>query len=137
MSNLLSVIRSETFLRRILVLDGATCVIMGAALLLGASALSELLAIDGMVLRGAGAVLLPFAAFVFWTASRSAVPTWAVWTIVALNLLWTAESLVMLVAGWLTPNALGVAFVVAQALAVAVIAELEMMAVRRPIQRAA
>ncbi|MDH7795532.1 MULTISPECIES: hypothetical protein [unclassified Beijerinckia] len=137
MSNLISMIRSETFLRRILVLDGATCVVMGAALLLGAEALSELLAIDGLVLRGAGAVLQPFAAFVFWTASRSAVPAWAVWTIVGLNLLWAVESVASLAVGWLAPNALGVTFVVAQAVAVAVIAELEMMAIRRPAQRTA
>ena len=135
--SLLAMIRTETFLRRILILDGATCIAMGAALVLGSSALSDLLAIDSLVLRGAGAVLLPFAAFVLWTATRAEVPGWAVWAIIGLNLLWTVESFVGLAAGWLAPNALGVAFVIAQAVAVAVIAELEMIAVRRPAQRTA
>lgn len=135
--SLLAMIRTETFLRRLLAFDAVTCVAMGAALVLGAPVLGDLLAIDPLILRGAGAVLLPFAAFVLWTATRASVPGWAVWAIIGLNLLWTIESLVGLAAGWLAPNALGVAFVIAQAVAVAVIAELEMIAVRRPAVRAA
>ncbi|OJY06078.1 MAG: hypothetical protein BGP04_11620 [Rhizobiales bacterium 62-17] len=130
-------IRSDAFLRRILVLDGAVSLVSGLAMLLGAPVLAGLTAIDPAVLRGAGAILLPFAAFVLWTATRSTVPVWAVWTIIGINVLWTIESFVSLATGWLAPNALGTAVVVVQAVAVAVLAELEMMAVRRPAQRVA
>ena len=137
MSNLVSIIRTEAFLRRILVLDGAVSLVSGAAMLLGAQVLTSLTAIDPAVLRGAGAILLPFAALVLWTASRNTVPVWAVWTIIGINVLWTAESVVSLATGWLAPNALGTAVVIVQAVAVAILAELEMIAVRRPAQRAA
>jgi hypothetical protein len=55
----------------------------------------------------------------------------AVWAIVLANASWAVESVLALVFGWLQPDALGQWFVMAQAAAVAVIAELQFIGLRR------
>jgi hypothetical protein len=54
-----------------------------------------------------------------------------VWVVIIANALWVVDSLWLLVSGWVSPTALGVAFVLAQAAAVAVLTELEYIALRR------
>ncbi|HEX6993955.1 MAG TPA: hypothetical protein VF339_07385 [Gammaproteobacteria bacterium] len=124
-------------LRVVLAFDAVTCVLMGSALLLAGSALGELLAIPPVVLRAAGAVLLLFAAGVGYLARRAVPSSAGVIAVIALNALWAIESLLALWAGWLDPNALGTAFVVAQAIAVAVIAEVQFLGMRRARARMA
>jgi len=53
-----------------------------------------------------------------------------VWAIVSLNLAWTAESILSVAGGYLDVTSLGLAFVIAQALAVAGFAALEIVGVR-------
>jgi hypothetical protein len=122
---------SEPMLRRVLWFDAATCALAGIALLLLAGPVESWLALPVGLSRAAGVVLLLFAAEVAWVAGRARLPRTAVWAVVAANVLWAIASIVALVAGWLTPNTLGTAFVVAQAVAVAVIAELEVLGLRR------
>lgn len=111
-------------LRPLLWFDAATCAAM-AALLLGAEAiLVPLLGFPPLLLREAGLILIPFALFVGWTATRPA-PERPTRLIVAANLLWAAGSLLLLAGPWLSPSALGTAFVAAQAGAVAVISWLQ------------
>jgi len=82
-------------------------------------------------LRGAGLVLLPCAALLAWFASRETLPRWAVHLVVAVNLIWIADSVLILLAGWFAPSSLGIAFVLGQALAVAVVTELEIIGLKR------
>ena len=49
---------------------------------------------------------------------------------IGINALWVAESVAILALGWVAPNALGVAFVLAQALIVAVFAGLQAVGLR-------
>ena len=56
--------------------------------------------------------------------------------VIAVNALWAIESIMTLVLGWLQPNGLGVAFVLAQAAAVAVFAGLQVFAIRGARQAA-
>jgi hypothetical protein len=51
--------------------------------------------------------------------------------IIALNVLWVAGSIGLLVSGWVAPTALGYAFVIAQAIVVGVFAELQFVGLRR------
>ncbi|MGL4240129.1 MAG: hypothetical protein ACRCTI_03360, partial [Beijerinckiaceae bacterium] len=51
--------------------------------------------------------------------------------IIVLNALWVVESVAMLVLGWLQPSALGIAFVLVQAAAVAVFAAAEAVGLKR------
>ena len=54
-----------------------------------------------------------------------------VWSIIGLNVVWVIDSVLILATGWVEPNALGYAVVIAQALAVGVFAELEYVGLRR------
>ncbi len=51
--------------------------------------------------------------------------------IIALNVLWVAGSIGLLMSGYVAPTMLGHAFVIAQALAVGVFAELQFIGLRR------
>jgi hypothetical protein len=53
--------------------------------------------------------------------------------VIGCNALWTAASFALLASGAVAPNALGVAFVVGQALAVAGLGGLQYLALRRPV----
>jgi hypothetical protein len=127
---------NSSFLRRVLALDAVSSGAMGLGMLTFASFISQLLNLPADLIRDAGLVLLPFAAFVGYVASRAQPSRPAVWLIIALNVLWVVDSIVLLLSGWVEPNVLGYAFVIAQAVAVGVFAELEYVGVRRAPARA-
>ena len=119
------------FLRRVLLFDAVTCVAMGAVLLLLATTVEQMLAIPAIVSRGAAVVLLLFGIGVGYIATRDRLLRPAVHAIIALNALWAVASVIALLFGWLTPNTPGQVFVVGQALAVAIIVWLEIIALQR------
>ncbi len=118
------------FLRRVLLLDAATCLAAGLAMTLGAGILSGLTLLPEYLLRGAGGSLFPIALFMAVVALRRPVPAMAVWLIILGNIGWIAGSLYLLT-GAVGFNALGAAFVAMQASAVAVLTTLELLGVRR------
>jgi hypothetical protein len=118
------------FLRNVLFADAAMGAVAAAATIFGASLLSPLLALPQPLLFWAGVALVPIAAFLFVMARRSDVPRGWLREIVFVNALWTAASVVLLVSGLVQPNALGVAFVLAQAAAVGLFALLEALPLR-------
>jgi hypothetical protein len=132
-------IRASSLLRRVLAVDAVASGASGIAMIAFAEVLANLLQLPVDLVSEAGIVLLPFAAFVGFVASRSEPSRFAVWTIIALNVVWVVDSIVLLFTGWVTPNALGYAFVVAQAAGVLVLADLEYVGYRRsrPIVSAA
>jgi hypothetical protein len=83
------------------------------------------------LVREAGIILLPFAAFVGFVASRQEPARLAVWAIIAINIVWVVDSILLLFSGWVAPNALGYVFVIAQAAMVLVLADLEYMGLKR------
>jgi hypothetical protein len=120
-----------SFLRRVLIADAVSSAGMGVALLLSADYIDELLGLPAALLDYAGAALLPFTAFVVYVAARQTLSRPAVWAIIALNAVWVVDSLLIFVTGWLAPTGLGVAFIIAQAIFVGVLAELEYFGLRR------
>lgn len=124
-------IQSPTFLRRVLMADAATSVACGLLMTLGADVLQPLLGLPQALLTDAGLLLFPFAALVIFTATRTPLPRALVWVIVISNALWAADSIMLLLSSWVAPTALGKAFVVAQALVVALFAEMEYFGLRR------
>ena len=118
-------------LRRILWLDATTCVATGALMALAASPLAALLQLPASLLFYAGLSLFPVAAFIALVASRGSIPYGGVWLVVIGNALWTLTSLALLTDQRLAPNSLGVAFIVIQAAAVAILAELEYTCIKR------
>ena len=121
---------SDAFLRRVLFVDAATSA-AAAALLSAADVLAPLLGLPQALLLGAGAAFVPFAALVLWVAMRDPLPRAGAWLVVAINVVWAADSVLLLFTDWVAPATLGTAFVLVQAAAVAVLAELEFVGLRR------
>jgi hypothetical protein len=107
----------------VLRLDAATCAAMGALLLVASEPVGTLTRLPPALLFGAGVLLVPVAAFIAVVAAR---PHRAlVGAVIAGNLAWVAASFVLLLGGFVAPNAVGVAFVLAQALAVLALSAFE------------
>ena len=126
--------QSSTFLHRALALDAAASGATGLLMIAGAGLLEGLLGLPPALLRWAGIVLLPYVTFVAFTATRETISRPAVWAIIAANALWAIASALLLVSGWVTPTALGYAFVILQAVVVAVLGELQYMGLRRDLR---
>ena len=120
----------SNFLKRVLILDAASCLSMGLLLSAGAGALAPLFGIDRQIVGGAGLALLPIGLFILWLGTRQAAAPALVYLVIAGNIAWTVESFVLIAnANGITP--LGMAFVGVQAAAVAGLSVLEWMGVRR------
>lgn len=128
---MMSLIDHPAFLRTILRIDAATCVATGLLMTAGADLVSGITQIPSALLMTAGASLLPIAAFMAITAGR--VPGWrlGVWFVILGNVGWVLASVWLLVGGAISPNALGVAFILFQAGAVAAFAALEYLGLQR------
>jgi hypothetical protein len=120
----------STFLKRVLVLDSATCLSTGLLLSIGAGTLAPLFGIDSQIVAGAGLALLPIGLFMLWLGTRQAAAPAFVYLVIVGNILWTVESFILAAnTSGITP--LGLAFVSVQAIAVAGLALLEWIGVRR------
>jgi hypothetical protein len=123
--------RSMTFLRRVLLIDAVSSAFMGAALLALSGLLAPLFDLPANLLLESGIVLVPFAAFVGYLASRSTPPRSGVWCVVVLNAVWVLGSAGLLLGDAIAPNAFGYAFIIAQAVVVGVFAELQAIGLRK------
>ena len=120
----------STFLKRILVLDAASCLGMGAALVIGEGALSGLTGLSEPLLVGAGYLLIPLGLFIGWLGTRTAAHAALVWLVIVGNVGWTLESLfVAFAAAGIT--GLGSLFVAGQGAAVLALAALEYVGLQR------
>lgn len=127
----MNMISSSNLLRRALLADA---VISGAAALLllaGAGMLTELLGLPVPLMRYAGLLLVPFVALVAFVGTRADISRGAAWAIVAINVAWVAGSLLLLISGWVAPTLPGYVFVIAQAAAVGIFAELQWIGLRQ------
>lgn len=118
------------FLRKVLYLDAATSGAAGVLCIFGASFLAPLTGLPEGLLFWAGLVLVPFVAMLLALARRSAAPRLVLIDVAAINALWVAASLGLLASGLVEPNIIGILFVLAQALAVALFAALQFIALR-------
>lgn len=117
--------RGSVLLRRVLLADAIVSGVTGIAMMLGAEMLSPLFGVAAALLRWAGVSLMPFAAFVAAVAMRDSISTAGVRVVIAANLLWAADSVLLLFTGWVDPTVLGYAFIVGQAILVAALAEVQ------------
>jgi hypothetical protein len=127
---------SSLFLRRALVLDAVASGATALLVIVGAGYIDALLGLPVALLRGAGLLLVPYVAFVAFVATRRRIEPAAVWLIIACNALWVLASFLLLLSGKFAPTGLGIAFVVAQAVVVALLGELQYMGLRRPAAEA-
>jgi hypothetical protein len=118
-----------TFLRRVLFVDAGTCAAMGALLTIDAAPLSGMLGLPAALLAWAGASLFPIAAFMLLVATRRQIPPAGAWLVIAGNAGWVLASGAVLFV--FAPTGLGYAFVLAQAVATAVLADLEYVGLKK------
>lgn len=118
------------FLRRVLGLDAVASGATGLLLAFGSGLLEEFLGLNADVTQPAGLFLIAWALGVAALALQARPARPLVMAVIAVNALWAIESVMTLVLGWLQPNALGVAFVLAQAAVVAGFAGLQAVAIR-------
>ncbi len=118
-------------LRLALKLDAVASGALGTLLLVTATVLDDLLGIPLALLVPVGLFLLAYAAFVWIVGTRRRINRTAAWTVVALNLVWVADSVVVVLAGPLPLTGLGVIFILAQAVAVLLFADLQFLGLRR------
>lgn len=121
---------SSRQLRNALLADAGMSGAAGLLMALAAGPLSGLLEVPAPLLMWAGIICIASAALMAYAGTREPVPVGLAWLIVIGNVGWVAASLA-LVAGVIRPNALGVAFILAQAAAVALVTKLEHDGVRR------
>jgi hypothetical protein len=119
------------FLRTVLALDAATCLAAGGLMTVGASLLASATRIPESILMPAGLSLFPVAAVIAIVAYGRPPPRAGVVTVVLGNALWVIGSVILLMFGGFAPSALGIGFILVQAAAVAVLAELELVGLRR------
>jgi hypothetical protein len=118
-------------LRQALLADAATSAACGLLMALAAGPMSGILGLPEMLLRVAGLVLLPYAAFIGWLGLREQIQRPVAWAVVIGNAIWAADSFLVLASGWVEPTPAGYAFVIAQALAVLMYAEFQYVGLRR------
>ena len=121
----------DGLLRRALTLDALASGALGLLIAGAAPVLGGPLGVPAALLLPVGLFLVAFAAAVGLTGTREPVYRPAVWAIIGLNVLWAAESATLVAAGWLPLTALGAALVLAQAGAVALLADLQVLGLRR------
>jgi hypothetical protein len=127
----MSIFDSPKFLRNVLVADSLSCIATGAAQVMFTALLSEILRLPALLLQGTGWFLLAYAAIVAAVAAREPIPRALVWLFVAGNFGWAAACAALLVAAPLSPSLLGEAWVIAQAVTVVVLAEMQWAGLRR------
>ena len=110
-------------LRRVLMADAASGLGMGVVQLAFTSTVAGMTGLAPALLTWSGLALFPCAALMLWTALHRPLALPAVWIIVAGNAAWVIASLILLAESALP--ALGVAYVLAQAAVVAMLATLE------------
>jgi hypothetical protein len=124
-------IHPSMFLRRALLADAIFSGVSALLLTFGAGYLTTLLNLPEALLRETGLFLIAYAAFVGILGTRAAMPKALVLLVIAGNAAWTLASVALLLSGIVSPNLLGEAAVVMQAIAVGVFAELQFIGLRR------
>ena len=119
----------SSLLRKALLADAFASGTSGAVLALGAVPVGALFGLPPAVLLAAGLVSLGYALFVGWLGTRRAAWAPAVWFAIVGNVGWALGSVELLFT--LHPAPIGQAYVIAQAVLVAALAELQFIGLRR------
>ena len=96
----MNALQPSPLLRNALLVDGLLSGVTGLLLVLAAGWLGAFLELPRMLLLVAGSALLPFAAMLVWLANRAELSRPAVWAVLAVNVVWVIDSLLLLVIGW-------------------------------------
>lgn len=118
-----------TLIRRALLADALLSGAAGIVMIVGGGALAPLLNLPVELLIGAGIFFLPWTLALLWIARAEILSRAGAQAVIALNVAWVLASIALLFV--LTPSAFGYAFVIAQAIAVGVLAEFQYIGLKR------
>jgi hypothetical protein len=124
-------IHPSLFLRRALQADAIFSGVAALMFVFGAGLFASLTNLPETFLRNTGLVLVVYAALVGFLGTRSMTAKAAVWAVIAVNVIWAIDSFILLGSGWVSPNLLGQALIVMQAVAVGVFAELQFIGLHK------
>lgn len=127
----MSVFASPRFLPNVMWADAASFAATGALQVAFTDALARLTGLPAPLLMGTGVFLLAYAALAAFMASRSTPPRALIGLVVVGNFGWAVACVALLVSGMFPVTAVGVAWVLAQAVCVIVLAELQWTGLRR------
>ena len=122
---------SDGLLRFALKTDAAMTAANGLAYLAGFALLDGWLGVPAALLAGVGAFLLAFAVFVGRVAMQPEISRLAAGGIVAANLLWAVDSVILLLVDGFSPTLAGQIVIAVQAAGVAGLAGLQYAGLRR------
>lgn len=126
----MNTIRPSSLLKNALLADAVVSGATGLLQLVATDQLATMLALPRTGLAATGEFFVIFAALLLVLANRRSVWAGLVGFVALGNLAWGLGSVALLLAGVLAPNALGAAFVLVQAVAVAVFGALEWRGLR-------
>ncbi len=121
----------DGLLRAALKLDAVVTGLNGAAYVVIAEPLGDLLGMPESFLRAIGVFLVVFAVAVWATGASDGPARTAVTAVIALNVLWVVDSLVVLATGAYDPSTVGTVWIGLQAATVAGFAALQVAGRRR------
>ncbi|MEV4893711.1 hypothetical protein AB0K48_30435 [Nonomuraea sp. NPDC055795] len=119
------------FLRVVLVADALVTGANGLAYLVAAPLLSDFLGPGSGMLRALGAFLLAYGAAVAVLGTRREISLTGTKAVVAVNIAWTLASVAAVAFGLVEFTTIGAVWAIAQALVVGVLAELQIMGLRK------
>ena len=122
---------SPRFLSHVMWADAASCAATGALQLAFTAPMARFTGLPAGLLAATGVFLLAYAAAAAWMASRATPPRTLIGLVALGNLGWAAGCALLLAAGPVHATVPGVAWVVAQAVTVVVLAELQWTGLRR------
>lgn len=120
---------NSQFLRRALLADGAISGAAGLVMIIGSGLLAPLTNLPQDLLTYAGLTLMPWMVALIALARMANVPRSGVQLVIAVNAIWVLGSIAVL--SITQPTLFGYAFVIAQAVAVGLFAELQIIALKR------
>ncbi len=127
----MSTIAMNRFLRNALLLDAVVSVVVGLPMAAAAHPLAAATGLPVPLLFWAGIICLPYAGLLALFSHQASINSGVVLTVVIGNAVWMLACLALAFAGWVLPTALGIAFLIAQAVFVALFAELQWWGWRR------
>lgn len=118
-------------LRQALLLDALASGAMGLVMTAASGLIAGLLDLPAPFVLYVGVFLIAFAAFLLVLRRQQRPSPALVWLVIIGNAGWVIASIALLLTDLIAPNTLGIVVIVAQALAVAVFTELELVGQRR------
>jgi hypothetical protein len=125
-----SIFTSPRFLSRVMGVDAASCAATGALQLGFTDQLARLTGLPASLLIGTGVFLLAYAAAAAAMALRATPPRTLIALVAIGNFGWAAACAALLASGVFAVTALGMAWVIAQAVTVVLLAEAQWMGLR-------